>query len=229
MNELTNEYYNRTASAYEDLHSFENEHLIALQKGLALFPTANSMLDVGCGTGRGLGEARKINPALELHGLDPAEGLLEIARTKVPYAKLHHGAGDSLPFGDGAFDVVTATGIMHHVERPAAIIAEMFRVARLGVIVSDHNNYAFGSSRTKKVRMLLRSIGLLGAATFIKQGFKRQGYSDDDGWWYPYSLLDNYSDFTSRSKDVLIFPTRASTGSDGFIFDQSHLAVVGLK
>ena len=33
---------------------------------------------------------------------------------------------------------------MHHVDSPASVIAEMFRVARKAVLISDHNNFAFG-------------------------------------------------------------------------------------
>jgi ubiquinone/menaquinone biosynthesis C-methylase UbiE len=229
MADRSTDYYNATAASYEDLHGFEQEHLIALKKGLAYFSEARSVLDVGCGTGRGLAELHNFNPALDLHGIDPAEALLELAQRKVPSATLHVGTGDNLPFSEASFDVVVATGIMHHVENPGKIIAEMFRAARLGVIVSDHNNFAFGSSKAKRLRMFLRVTGLLGFATFVKQGFKKQGYSNDDGWWYPYSIFDNYADFTTRSKDVVIFPTRPATGNDSFLFDQSHVAIVGLK
>ena len=229
MGDRVTEYYNRTAVSYEDLHGFEQEHLIALRKGLNYFPLVRSVLDVGCGTGRGLAELTSLRPDVELHGIDPAEGLLELAKQKVPGATLHLGSGTQLPFENGRFDIVVATGILHHVEDPAGIIAEMFRVARLGVIVSDHNNFAFGSSKAKRVRMLLRSLGLLNLASFIKQGFKRQGYSDEDGWWYPYSLLDNYADFANRSENLVIFPTRRPSACENFIFDQSHVAIVGLK
>lgn len=229
MADRSTDYYNSTAASYEDLHGFEVEHLIALKKGLKYFPGAISVLDVGCGTGRGLAELHNVNPDLVLHGIDPAEALLEIARKKVSNAKLHVGNGDNLPFAGSSFDVVVATGIMHHVENPGEIIAEMFRVARLGIIVSDHNNFAFGSSKAKRLRMLLRVMGLLRVATFVKQGFNNQGYSNDDGWWYPYSIFDNYADFTTRSKDVVIFPTRPATGRENFLFDQSHVAIVGLK
>lgn len=229
MADRSTEYYNATAASYEDLHGFEQEHLIALKKGLDYFSEASSVLDVGCGTGRGLAELNNFDPSLDLHGIDPAEALLELARRKVPSATLHIGTGDNLPFSEASFDVVVATGIMHHVENPSKIIAEMFRVARLGIIVSDHNNFAFGSPKAKRLRMFLRVTGLLGIATFVKQGFKKQGYSNDDGWWYPYSIFDNYADFTTRSKDVVIFPTRPATGNDSFLFDQSHVAIVGLK
>ncbi len=44
-----------------------------------------------------------------------------------------------LPFVDGSFDVVTSSMLLHHLDRPAAILAlrEMGRVARRGVVVND--------------------------------------------------------------------------------------------
>jgi ubiquinone/menaquinone biosynthesis C-methylase UbiE len=47
--------------------------------------------------------------------------------------------GQALPFGDGAFDVVHASLVLHHLEEADAIavLAEMSRVARIGVVVND--------------------------------------------------------------------------------------------
>jgi ubiquinone/menaquinone biosynthesis C-methylase UbiE len=52
---------------------------------------------------------------------------------------LHVGDGRSLPYPDGAFDVVHASLLLHHVEPAVArsMLAEMARVARLGVVVND--------------------------------------------------------------------------------------------
>jgi hypothetical protein len=70
---------------------------------------------------------------------------------------------------------------MHHADHPDRVIAEMFRVAWKGVLIRDHNNYAFGGSLARRLRMGLKMCGLLGAATFVRQGFKKQGYFEDDG------------------------------------------------
>ena len=41
--------------------------------------------------------------------------------------------------------------------------------------------------------------GLLGAATFVRQGSKKQGYSEDDGWGILIPLFDNYADVARQS------------------------------
>ena len=119
---------------------------------------------------------------------------------------------------------------MHHVDSPYRVINEMFRVARKGIMISDHNNYAFGNSLARRVRMGLKSCGLLGAATYVRQGFNKQGYSEGDGWWYPYSLFDNYAQIARRSDKVFIFPTCQPSGDmENLVFAQSHFAIAALK
>ena len=52
---------------------------------------------------------------------------------------LHVADGSTLPFHDGAFDVVHASLLVHHLEPDAArsALVEMARVARLGVVLND--------------------------------------------------------------------------------------------
>jgi SAM-dependent methyltransferase len=52
---------------------------------------------------------------------------------------LHVADGGALPFPDGAFDVVHASLLVHHLEPDAArsTLVEMARVARLGVVLND--------------------------------------------------------------------------------------------
>ena len=52
---------------------------------------------------------------------------------------LHVGDARALPYPDDAFDVVHASLLVHHLEPAAAraVLAEMARVARLGVVLND--------------------------------------------------------------------------------------------
>ena len=52
---------------------------------------------------------------------------------------LHVADGQALPFPDGAFEVAHSSLVMHHLEPDAAraLLAEMARVARRGVVVND--------------------------------------------------------------------------------------------
>jgi SAM-dependent methyltransferase len=228
-------YYNATALKYDHLHggNKDPEHIRALEK---IWPISNklsvgSVLDVGCGSGRSLQWLDRQDPSLELFGVDPSQRLLDIARQAVPRAMLQQGSGESLPLPDNSVDVAVATGIMHHVDNPSLVIAEMFRVARKAVMISDHNNFAFGGLAARRIRMALYACGLLKFATYLKQGFKRQGYSEDDGWWYPYSLFNNHVDIARFADDLYLIPTRSpNTDKIGnLIFSQTHFAVFAIK
>jgi ubiquinone/menaquinone biosynthesis C-methylase UbiE len=91
------------------------------------------VLDVACGTGvlaRALAE--RVKPGGTATGLDINEGMLAVARRKAPGIEWRHGAAESLPFDDAAFDVVVSQfGLMFFQDRTKAI-GEMLRVLRPG-------------------------------------------------------------------------------------------------
>jgi SAM-dependent methyltransferase len=67
-----------------------------------------TMLDVGCGDGRLLGEVGQRWPDVALTGLDLQPERIVEARLKVPDGSFVVGSADALPFEDASFDVVTA-------------------------------------------------------------------------------------------------------------------------
>lgn len=227
------DYYHQTAAQYDQMHVSEgDEHYTAIERSWRLLADegVSSVLDVGCGTGRGL-EWFALNTSASLAGIDPSPDLLSRARARVPAADLREGIAQRLPFADASQDLVIATGIMHHVDEPRRCIDEMFRVARKAVLISDHNNLAFSRKLIRRGRLFLYSLGLLPAAMFVRNGFRKQGYTDDDGWWYHYSLLDDYGHFASRAARLLMFPTNAPhrEGEDNFLLCQRHVAMLGYK
>jgi SAM-dependent methyltransferase len=235
MKTKATEYYDATAGRYEDLHCGDQnlEHLRALELAWPIIEPLGprTILDVGCGTGRNLRWLFERSTPAMLVGVDPSERLLELARTRLPCAKFSLGDGQHLAFRERSMDVVIASGIMHHVDHPSLVISEMFRVANKAVLISDHNNFAFGGGIAQRVRMLLHCIGLLKPASFIKHGFKKQGYSEGDGWWYPYSLLENYAQISLLSDKLFIVPTQMPKEglSGNLIFSQSHIALLAIK
>ncbi len=235
MPNKTTSYYDDTAINYDMLHGGDQdlEHIRALERGWPLISSLapDSIADIGCGTGRSMQWVHACKPSIELIGVDPSQSLLDIASKRLPSAKLKIGQGEKLPLSDNSVDICLATGIMHHVDHPALVIGEMFRVARKAVLISDHNNFAFGSTLARKIRLILYTLGLLKVATFVKQGFKRQGYSVEDGWWYPYSLFENHVDISKHSEVQYIIPTREvnSKSIGNILLIQSHFAVLAIK
>lgn len=234
MSEKTTSYYDQTSAHYDELHGGDKdrEHIRALELGWPILERLGikSVAEVGCGTGRSMGWLGERDKSLDLVGIDPSAGLLEIARKRLPHARFERGHGERLPLADRSVDLVIASGIMHHVDSPAEVIQEMFRVTRKGILISDHNNFAFGGTLARRLRLWLYASGLLGPATFAKQGFKKQGYSEEDGWWYPYSLLNNYNLIASLSREQYIIPTnRTNSRMGNLLLSQSHLSIVAVK
>ena len=87
-------------------------------------------LDVGCGSGLAaqLAAAR----GARVSGIDAAEALLTIARSRVPAGDFHHGEIEELPFADRMFDVVTGFNSFQYAANPAAALAEARRVTKPG-------------------------------------------------------------------------------------------------
>jgi len=91
------------------------------------------VLDVGCGTGVVALEAlRRVGERGRVVGLDVNEGMLAVARRKLPHVEWRQAAAESLPFEAGVFDVVTSQfALMFFQDRPRAL-REMLRVLRPG-------------------------------------------------------------------------------------------------
>src|SRR6266851_4818347 len=168
---LQRAYYARTAAAYDDYHvNREPEHNIALQYISCLLGqfSIKSVLDVGCGTGRGIRQLRENRPGLRVMGLDPVAELLEVAATKgISRAALIRGDARALPFPDQRFDAVVELGILHHVADPETVVREMLRVAKRAVCVSDCNLFGQGAASLRVLKFLIYQFGLWNIAKYI--------------------------------------------------------------
>jgi SAM-dependent methyltransferase len=98
--------------------------------GLTGEQAGGQLLDVACGQGKFLAYAH--SRGFEVTGVDVSDVAVDIARERVPDANVMVGAGESLPFENDSFDVVTCIGSLEHFPDPAAGAAEMARVLRPG-------------------------------------------------------------------------------------------------
>lgn len=91
-------------------------------------------LDMGCGAG--LAVQMAASAGATVHGLDAAENLLAIARTRVPDGDFRVGELESVPFADGLFDLVTGFNSFQYAARPVAALTEARRVTKPGASVT---------------------------------------------------------------------------------------------
>src|SRR5690242_15227532 len=97
----------------------------------ALAPlTGQRLLDAGCGAGLLAHKAAERGAAVS--GLDASDGLLAVARERVPDGDFTSGDIDSLPYANDTFDVVSAFNSIQYATDPAAAVAELARVCRAG-------------------------------------------------------------------------------------------------
>jgi SAM-dependent methyltransferase len=92
------------------------------------------VLDVGCGNGYVL--ERYARHGAEVCGIDLTETAIGLSRQRFALAGLRGEFratdGDTVPYPDGQFDIVCSMGVLHHIEDPRPMLAEMRRVLRPG-------------------------------------------------------------------------------------------------
>ena len=99
----------------------------ALEATLGEVAGGDPVLDLGCGVGYWL--ARSSAAGLRPIGLEPDHRRVREAALHAPVLV---GAGDRLPLADASVGAVWCLHVLHHLERPAAVLAEVRRVLRPG-------------------------------------------------------------------------------------------------
>lgn len=144
---------------YVRIHRFEQHHFwyrrmremaAALLGGRLLQPGVH-VLDAGCGTGGFLRWVLDCNPSASVAGVDIGADAIDLARTRVPEAKLHATPLRSLPFSDEQFDVVVSKDVLQHVPEDDVQLSlrELYRVLKPGGMLLLHTN---GSRRLRRER-----------------------------------------------------------------------------
>jgi ubiquinone/menaquinone biosynthesis C-methylase UbiE len=101
-------------------------------------PPGGSLLDVGTGPGRLLVEVARRRPDVRVVGVDPSADMVRHAQDRARLAGLcdrvdvQVAAGETLPFADASFDVVTSTLSAHHWADVATAVGGQTRVLRPG-------------------------------------------------------------------------------------------------
>lgn len=228
--EQQKEYYERTATTYDEMHLAETEHEFALSQllGLMRYFSFKSLLDVGAGTGRVLRHAKDHIPNVQIAGIEPVKGLREIGhQSGLSLEELGEGNALSLAYEDNSWDIVCAFGILHHISEPDKAIAEMCRVARHGIFFSDLNNFGCGSGGQRMFSQTLRRLRLWRPFQYLKNGGKFEKFSEGDGIHYSYSLFDSLP--MIRRKFPQVHLTNTKGNSQDLYRGCSHISVFAVN
>ena len=225
-------YYEKTADHYEKMHVADetSEHFFALSclAGLTNYLKIESILDIGCGTGRGLKYLKKLCPKIKIIGIEPVKELREIAYSqRVPKEELIDGDATKLNFRNSEFDLVCEFGVLHHIKNNKLVVDEMLRVSKKAIFISDNNNLGEGSKVKRSIKQILYALRLWKLVDFIKTKGKGYTFSEGDGLAYSYSVFTNYRQIKSSCKSVHIINTK---DADINLFKTaSHIALLGIK
>lgn len=134
------------------------------------------VLDAGCGFGTLAIEVAKAFPGTKVVGIDISRPMLDIALSEARDAGLGERVTfetrniTSLGYEDGTFDAVISVNVLHHVEPPERMLAEIDRVLRPGgiLIIKDlrrswlgHLDHVIASAYSlEEVRRMVEASGM---------------------------------------------------------------------
>ena len=108
---------------------------------------AQSIIEIGCGTGRWLAGLANHFPEAHLYGLDYSRGMLTEAQGRPESLELIRGKASQLPLKTGSFDLVFCVNALHHFDDPQAFVAQAQellkaggRLAIIGQVPHDRRN-----------------------------------------------------------------------------------------
>jgi ubiquinone/menaquinone biosynthesis C-methylase UbiE len=183
------ETYSRLAEHYDDERNVHSCWGRASDKALAsihLKEDHRVILDVGCGTGRALaGLAARVTPAVRLIGIDPAENMCTLARSRVrrfPNVHIQEGSFEHIPLDAGSVDYLVSIFAFHWTTDPSAAVAELRRVLRPGAemdlfFIGRNNGREFIRKTTPIFMKYMGPALLLESARMRRQLTKDQAHT----------------------------------------------------
>jgi ubiquinone/menaquinone biosynthesis C-methylase UbiE len=125
------------AAAYDELDRKWGDVLFEgfAESALRLGVGRGRVLDVGTGPGRIAIRLARLNPALDIEGVDLSTSMLQLARDNaekegVRNVRFSPADAKRLPFESGSFDLVVSHQLLHQLPDPLIALREMNRVAR---------------------------------------------------------------------------------------------------
>ena len=108
---------------------------------LAASKSPLALLDLACGTGNYLESQHAAygQQLIRWFGCDLSAEMLAVARTKVGFAELVECDAQSLPYQDGAFDVIAINFAFHHFRDKRTCLREAHRTLKVGGYLLMHN------------------------------------------------------------------------------------------
>lgn len=125
--------YDQLARIYDTRWQTYTHNTLSFLQTWAQLDSAQTILDVGCGTGELEKRFLSQNPQQIWTGVDLSPEMLAMARQKCrdyPHASFYEAKATALPFADDRFDVVISANAFHYFPDAIATLTEMHRVLK---------------------------------------------------------------------------------------------------
>lgn len=228
---LQRKYYAETAAKYDAMQISErDEHQFALAilSAMIEYHDIKSVLDVGSGTGRALRYLKARHPGVRFVGIEPVEALRKVGHEAgLRPEELKEGDVNALAVSDGEFDLVCEFAVLHHVPKPELAVAEMLRVSRKAIFISDANNFGQGGPAARLLKQAINAMGLWRAFDWLRTAGRGYHVSAGDGLFYSYSAYNNYGQLRAACRTVHQFNTVDAGIS--LVGSAPHVVLFGIK
>ncbi|MCZ6667094.1 MAG: methyltransferase domain-containing protein, partial [Gammaproteobacteria bacterium] len=145
--------FDRAARSYDRAAILQAEVLSRLLARLEYIRhNPRAVIDIGCGTGKGIAGLRKRYPRSKIVGLDLAFSMLQASKKQVGFLRrkrLVNSDMENLPFADGSFDLLFSNLALEWVNDIGATFKEFFRIGRPGSLLMFAT---FGPGTLKELR-----------------------------------------------------------------------------
>ncbi len=159
--------------------------------------TDGNLLDVGCGTGHW--SELFCEMGYKVTGIDPSLRMLEYANArKLDNASFIEGVGESLPFEDGSFDIVSNITALEFADDPQATVQEMFRCVKPGgrLLFGVLNRWSYhGIKRKLRGDALFASANLFSQSSLKRLLLESGGrvHVESSSFFFPWESLVPYA------------------------------------
>ena len=148
---------------------------------------SGKLLDVGTGPGRLLIEINRLNPALELFGLDISASMIDVARSNLQNIPAHLRAGSirRTDYESDFFTAVTSVGSFYLWDYPEESLEEIFRILRKGgsaylfEVYKDINETEYRNALRNNLRQLdwiRRFVGPFALRKSLKMSYRTEEF-----------------------------------------------------
>lgn len=131
--------FNRAAKSYDNAAILQEEVLSRLQQRLDYIRhRPETVIDVGCGTGKGIAGLARRYPRARLYGLDIAEEMLVRARPRFGLLRRRRLVAadlEQMPFAAQSFELVFSSLALQWCNDLNAALAEFARIAKPGALL----------------------------------------------------------------------------------------------